>query len=137
MSLMDAAETPPAAPSSHRVTLTFIDAVAARDLVALHRLLAPGAGMRAVTPLKVIEEAGADAIVARFDAWFGDQDHVELVNARTRGIGAREGVTYELRTSDVEGSYQVAQHAFIDIRGDRIHRIDLLCSGFQHAQGVA
>src|SRR5439155_5760069 len=73
MSMQRSSATDPAA--------TLVMALADRDFGRLAGTFAPNVRMRALIPPGCVELSGADPAAARFAAWFGESDNLELVHA--------------------------------------------------------
>lgn len=113
----------------------FLEAFATRDFDALADCLDSAVRFRAQLPPGAIDVTGVDDTVARFRYWFG-ADAFELVDASVGRIGERIYLRWRVRTSppaDPAVLRIVEQHMFA-AADDRIHSIDLLCSGFQIEQ---
>jgi TusA-related sulfurtransferase len=113
----------------------FVAALAARDFRGLHDLLAPQAQFRFLVPRGPGELVGAADIVAKFTAWFGARETVEVDDVSIGPVADRTSVRYRFRVLDAEGRKRIEQQAYLDYDEDgRIERIDLLCSGFRLAE---
>ena len=111
----------------------FVEALARRDFVGLAETLAYDVRMRALIPPGPVELAGAEAAAARFAAWFGEADGLELVRSGSDEIGDRLHVFYRLRVERSEVSTVIEQHLFCVVGNGRIAALDLVCSGFRPA----
>lgn len=109
-----------------------VGALARGDFWRLVGTLAPDVRMRALLPSGPVELSGAEAAAARFAAWFGGADDLELVNAGSDEVGDRLHVFYRLRL-DRGGDPRrvVEQHLFCALDDGRIVALDLVCSGFR------
>jgi TusA-related sulfurtransferase len=108
----------------------FIEAVARADAPGIAATLASNVRMRAMIPQGAREDEGPDDVAARFVDWFGDHTS-EVVSASHESFGGRVRVTYRLRLGRDGAAWDLEQHAFCDLDGERIARIDLVCSGFR------
>src|SRR5438132_1446879 len=92
---------------------TLVTALADRDFVGLAGMLAPDVRMRALIPPGCVELSGAEPAAARFAAWFGGSDDLELVHAGSDEVGDRLHVSYRLRVKRPgDPSKIVEQHLF-------------------------
>jgi len=107
----------------------FVDAVARADAPAIEATFAPNIRLRALIPGEVRDDRGSEAVAAQFADWFGGYTS-EVVSATHEEFAGRVRVTYHLRMARDGAAWNVEQHAFCDHDGERITRIDLVCSGF-------
>ena len=111
---------------------TLVTAIAERDFARVADTLAPDARMRALIPPGPIEVSGAEAVSAKFSAWFGDAEKLELVRSGSETVADRVHVFYGLRVKkpgDLEKT--VEQHLLCTLDDDRIAALDLVCTGFR------
>ena len=107
-------------------------ALAERDFDRLVGTLAPDVRMRALIPPGPIDLSGSKPAAARFAAWFGDSDAVELVRSGSDEISDRLHVFYRLRVKRRGDPWTVIeQHLICSSDDGRIAAIDLVCSGFR------
>jgi hypothetical protein len=111
---------------------TFVEALAARNFGWLADTLAPEVQMRALIPPGPVELSGAAAAAAKFEAWFGGSDRLELVRYGGDDVGDRLHVYYRLRTKNGGDPWRIIeQHLFCTLETGRITALDLVCSGFR------
>jgi hypothetical protein len=114
------------------VGAVFVAALAERDFALLACILAPDVRMRALIPPGPLEASGADAAAARFSAWFGAADELEVLSSGSEEIGDRLHVFYRLRLRrQGEPRTTIEQHLFCALDEGFITAFDLLCSGFR------
>jgi hypothetical protein len=109
-----------------------VAALAERDFDRLAGTLAPDVRMRALIPPGPIDLSGAKPAAARFAAWFGESDGLELVHSGSDEVGDRLHVFYRLRVKRPGDPWKVIeQHLFCALDEGRITALDLVCSGFR------
>lgn len=110
----------------------FLNAFTQRDLAALSSCLDPDVRFRALVPPGLVTTAGATDTARQFERWFGGADVFDVVDASIGQIGDRLYLRWRVRMQvpgHPEAARIVEQHAFAT-GGQRIHALDLLCSGF-------
>lgn len=106
--------------------------VAERELDDLGLRLTDDVRLRALLPGGPIEEHGRDAVLKKFDEWFGEYDEVVLEEGRGELVGDRLLVHYRLGFDPITEPRVLTQTWVASIGDDGIiFRIDLLCSGFR------
>lgn len=106
--------------------------VANRDLDELGSHLTDEIRLRAMLPGGPIEEHGRDAVLKRFDEWFGAYSTVVLDDAAGELVGDRLLVHYRLGFEPEDSPRALTQTWVSSVGEDgRIYRIDLVCSGFR------
>jgi hypothetical protein len=109
-----------------------VTALAARDFARLADTLTPGVRMRALIPPGPVEVSGAEAAAAKFSAWFGDAEQLELVRSGSDTVADRLHVFYRLRVKKPGDLTKIVeQHLLCAFDDDRISALDLVCSGFR------
>lgn len=117
--------------NEHPLATAVAQAVADRCLDRLGSQLTDTVRLRALLPGGPIEEHGRDAVLARFDDWFGGYDTVLLAEVAGDRVGDRVVVHYKL-VFDPEADRRVlAQTLVCTLRGGLVGRMDLLCTGFR------
>jgi tRNA 2-thiouridine synthesizing protein A/cysteine desulfurase len=118
-------------------TQEFLDRLAARDFEHLAATLASDAQARFLLPGGYEEQVGADAIVRRFQSWFGPASQCDLVASNGEAVGPRDRLSWRFDVVRNGSSHEmVEQVAYFDVGPDGIEWIDLVCSGFQAAPHV-
>jgi SnoaL-like domain len=111
---------------------TLVAALAGRDFEQLAGTLAPDVHMRALIPPGPVELSGADAAAAKFSAWFGDAEELELVRSGSDAVADRIHVFYTLRVRKPGDAWKlVEQHLLCALDDGRIAALDLVCTGFR------
>src|SRR5437660_1628135 len=119
--------------ASHR----FLELLSARDFERLVASLASDAHARFLLPHGLEEYDGRDAIVARIRSWFESASVFDLAASTEAQVGMRHRISWRFNVVR-DGSRQVIEQlAYLDLGPQGIERIDLLCSGFLAAPGVA
>jgi hypothetical protein len=108
-----------------------VQAIAALDPDAIAACFSPDVEFRALIPPGLREREGADEVAALISAWFADSTELDLVEFTTDEVGDRLGLGYRFEGIEEGQPYVVEQHLVCTVSGDRIHRADLLCSGFR------
>jgi SnoaL-like domain len=117
--------------NNHPLASSVATAVADRALDRLGTHLTDEIRLRALLPGGSIEEHGRDAVLARFDDWFGSYDTVVLSDVAGDAVGDRVFVHYKL-TFDPDGESRVlTQSVVCSLRDGLVGRMDLVCSGFR------
>jgi SnoaL-like protein len=117
--------------NNHPLATSVATAVADRALDRLGTHLTDEIRLRALLPGGPIEEHGRDAVLARFDDWFGSYDTVVLSDVAGDDVGDRVLVHYKL-TLDPDGDRRVlSQTVVCSVYDGLVGRMDLVCSGFR------
>lgn len=112
-----------------------ITALAECDFSRLAATLTPDVRMRALIPTGFVELSGAEDAVAKFAAWFGDAEKLELLRSGSDTFSDRLHVFYTLRiTKPGNVPKLVEQHLLCAFEGNRINSVDLVCTGFRPDQ---
>jgi hypothetical protein len=118
---------------------SFLAGLAAQDFAQLGGALATDARLRALLPSGLREWAGAEVIASQFAGWFGDTKDFDLVEAAVSEVSGRLHLGWRLRLRAERlgpGWFTVEQQAYADPgNGDRIARLDLLCTGYRPEGG--
>ena len=117
--------------NSHPLAKAIAAAVAGRDSSQLAAAVTDTVRLRALLPGGPIEEHGRDAVVARFDRWFGGLDAVEVVESAGQAVADRLLIHYRLDLAQRGTRWACTQTSICKIDHGRLATIDLLCSGFR------
>ena len=118
--------------SASELGRVLVTALAQRDFPRLAESLAPDVRMRALIPPGPIEISGSDAAAAKFSAWFGDAEELELVRSGSDTVADRVHVFYRLRVKKPGDVRKIVeQHLLCTFDDDRISAFDLVCTGFR------
>jgi hypothetical protein len=114
---------------------SFLAGLAAQDFARLGAALTADARLRALLPRGLREWAGAEAVADAFACWFGDTEDFEFAEAAVGEVGGRLHLQWRLRLRAERlgpGWFTVEQQAYADTAGgERIARLDLLCTGYR------
>jgi hypothetical protein len=117
--------------NTHPLATSVAAAIADRALDRLGTHLTDEIRLRALLPGGPIEEHGRDAVLARFDDWFGSYDTVVLTDVAGDDVGDRVLVHYKL-TFDPDADRRVlTQTVVCTLRDGLVGRMDLVCTGFR------
>ena len=118
--------------STAPVAQRFLAAVASRDGAALRSCFAPDASFRALTPAALRTMTGPGEAAERYDAWFGNLEGFEVLDADVTAIADRVRIRYLVRGRHPEHGWWLNEHtAYARIADDRITHLSLTCSGFR------
>jgi hypothetical protein len=117
--------------NSHPLASSVATAVADRALDRLGTHLTDEIRLRALLPGGAIEEHGRDAVLARFDDWFGSYDTVVLMDVAGDDVGDRVLVHYKLMFDPDADRRVLTQTVVCAVRDGLVGRMDLVCSGFR------
>jgi hypothetical protein len=111
----------------------FARAFADKDSGRMLELLHPEVDFRGLTPSRVWEASGPDAVVSLlFDEWLDDTDEVQaLEELEGDSFADRERVGYRLSVNNPDGRFLVEQQAYLSSRDGRIDWMRVVCSGFR------
>jgi hypothetical protein len=121
-----------AEPLGWTVAGQLLDAFTRRDFAAMSECLDSDVRFRALIPPGLVDVTGADATVANFARWFGSHDEFDVIDAAIGQVGTRLYLRWRVQTQaagDPDSLRVIEQHLFATA-ADRIHVLDLLCSGF-------
>ena len=113
----------------------FARAFTERDAGRLRALLHPEIDFRGLTPSRVWEASGQDAVLeVLLGNWLEDGDHVEAVECVDGDtVVDRERVGYRFRVSNADGRFVVEQQGYLSTRDGRIDWMRVVCSGLRPA----
>jgi hypothetical protein len=121
--------------NEHSHAAAIAAAVADRDIARLAAAVTDTVRLRALLPGGPVEDHGRDAVVARFGAWFGDMDTVDLVESTGQAVADRLLIHYRLDLAQRGTRWACTQTAICKVVDGRVATVDLLCSGFREIQG--
>lgn len=116
--------------STPEVARRLAGAVCRGDFATLAGCLDADVRVRALIPPGFREAAGRDAGAALLRGWFATVDSIEPLTCDIGPVGGRTHLAWRLRMSRDGGHLVVEQHAFADVAGGLVTRLDVVCSGF-------
>lgn len=107
--------------------------VAERDLDRLGTRFTDEVRLRALLPGGPIEEHGREAVLKRFDEWFGEYRTVVLEDAGGELVGDRLLVHYRLGFEPGTDDARALTQTWVSSVAEdgQLFRVDLVCSGFR------
>ena len=111
----------------------FARCLADKDADGLKALLRSDIDFRALTPGRPWEGTDAGQLVDEtiLGTWFDpDRKIVEVLAIETDTIGTLERVGYRFRVERPDGEFVIEQQAYLEVDGDRIRWLRILCTGF-------
>jgi hypothetical protein len=117
--------------NTHPLATSVATAVADRALDRLGTHLTDAIRLRALLPGGPIEAHGRDAVLARFDDWFGSYDTVVLTDVAGDDVGDRVLVHYKLEFDPDADRRVLTQTVVCTLHGGLVGRMDLVCTGFR------
>jgi hypothetical protein len=117
--------------NTHPLATSVAAAVADRALDRLGTHLTDEIRLRALLPGGPVEEHGRDAVLARFDDWFGSYDTVVLTDVAGDDVGDRVLVHYKLMFDPDADRRVLTQTVVCTLRDGLVGRMDLVCTGFR------
>ena len=118
---------------THPLATSVATAVADRALDRLGAHLTEEIRLRALLPGGSVEDHGRDAVLARFDDWFGSHETVVLSDVAGDEVGDRVVVHYKLTVDPDGDSRVVSQTVVCSVYDGLVGRMDLVCSGYRPA----
>ena len=107
----------------------FVDALAARDFLALEHSLASDVLFRALMPSGFREATTAADARGCLDDWFAEADAFEIVSTTFTKVGTRAHAAYRVHLVQRGVQKECEQQLFADVGSRGIEKLDLLCSG--------
>ncbi len=84
-----------------------------------------------LTPKRYMTLENAPAVVAKYRDWFGTCTDFQVVNSRVGWVGGRLGIFYSFLLQDQGDWLRIEQQLYLTLKGGRVEKLHLLCSGFQ------
>ncbi len=111
----------------------FVRALSERNWDGLRSLLQPSVRFRALIPPGLREASSDVEASGHFRQWFSKADAFELMEFTVESLLDRVRIAYQFRLHE-DRWYRIEQQAFCVVTGDKIEKMDLLCSGFRPEQ---
>lgn len=110
----------------------FLAAIRSRDTAALANCLQPDAVLRALTPHRLREVLGAEAIAVQYANWLEPLLEYAVLDADATVVADRVRIRYRFRGRDPEKGWQENEHtAYAALTDARIAALNLSCAGFR------
>ena len=110
------------------------DAIVARDVDRIAACFAPDARLRALTPHRLREEVGPDAIAGRYRTWLG-LEQLAVTSSDVECVADRVRLRYRFRGRDLRKGWQENEHtAYATIADGRVVALNLSCAGFRPSE---
>ena len=107
----------------------FVQALSGRNWNGLEGLFQPSIQFRALIPPGLSQASSGVDASGQFRQWFGKADALELVTFTVEPLLDKVRIAYRLRVH-TDRWYTCEQQTFCVVTGDKIEKMDLLCSGF-------
>lgn len=112
-----------------------LDAIGARDPARIAACFASDAKLRALTPHRLRELDGPDAIAGQYGFWLDPLESFVLVSGDVTAITDRARIRYRFRGRDPVKGWQENEHtAYATVENGRIVALDLTCAGFRPSE---
>lgn len=110
-------------------------AIGARDRARIAACFAPDAKLRALTPHRLREVDGAEAIAGQYDYWLEPLESFDLVSGDVTAIADRARLRYRFRGRDPVKGWQENEHtAYATVEEGRVAALNLSCAGFRPSE---
>lgn len=110
------------------------DAIVARDTERIAACFAPDARLRALTPHRLREEVGRDAIGRRYRAWLALESFT-VTSSDVEPVADRVRLRYRFHGRDPRKGWQENEHtAYATVAKGRVVALNLSCAGFRPAE---
>ena len=115
------------------VGMEFVEALAAKDVERLERVLAPDIDFKGMTPGTHWDADTASSLIKDvLFKWFEPHDRIEQVlSVDTGEVVDRSRVTYRFLISTPTGPHEAEQQMYYETADDRITFARIMCSGFR------
>lgn len=121
--------------STEAVAAGFLDALVARDFATLGDHLGAGVRLRALEPAQAVMRSGAEQVSEHWAERLGGWTRCSVMDRSVTAVGSRLQLSYRLGLESSGDHRVVAQTLLVDVDGDRVTAVDLLCSGFVMVRG--
>jgi hypothetical protein len=107
----------------------FAEAYAAGDYPGVETLLDPGVRYREITPSRVLEADGPEAILDEEREFLERYDRHEILELATASVGDRVAARTRWRLHRGEDTEVVEWFEYMTVQDGRIVKLDAVCSG--------
>lgn len=112
-----------------------LDAIGSRDRKRIAACFAPAARLRALTPHRLRELEGPDAIAGQYAYWLDPLESFALLSADVTPIADRFRLRYRFSGRDPAKGWQENEHtAYATVVDGRVVALNLSCAGFRPAE---
>ena len=109
--------------------------ILARDHRRIAACFAHDATLRALTPHRLREETGPEAIARRYSAWLDALEPFAVTSSDVEQVSDRIRLRYRFRGCDPAKGWQENEHtAYAAVVDGRIAALNLSCAGFRPAE---
>jgi hypothetical protein len=110
-------------------------AIGARDRARIASCFAPDAKLRALTPHRLREQDGPEAIAGQYGYWLDPLERFSVTAGDVVAIADRVRLRYRFRGRDPAKGWQENEHtAYATVAAGRVAALDLTCAGFRPAE---
>ena len=110
-------------------------AIGARDRAGIASCFAAEAKLRALTPHRLRELAGPEAIAGQYGHWLDPLESFALVSGDVTTIADRARLRYRFRGRDPAKGWQENEHtAYATVDEGRVVALNLTCAGFRPSE---
>lgn len=112
-----------------------LDAIGSRDRTRIASCFAPDAKLRALTPHRLRELDGPDAIAGQYGFWLEPLESFAVISGDATAIADRVRLRYRFRGRDPMKGWQENEHtAYATVEEGRVTVLNLTCAGFRPAE---
>ena len=110
-------------------------AIGARDRTRIASCFSVDAKLRALTPHRLRELDGPEAIAGQYGYWLDALESFEVLSGNVTSIADRARIRYRFRGRDPAKGWQENEHtAYATVGEGRVVSLDLTCAGFRPAE---
>ncbi|HEX6724054.1 MAG TPA: nuclear transport factor 2 family protein [Gaiella sp.] len=110
-------------------------AIGSRDRTRIAACFAAEAKLRALTPHRLRELDGPEAIAGQYGYWLDPLDSFTLLSGDVTAIADRARLRYRFRGRDPAKGWQENEHtAYATVENGRVAALNLTCAGFRPAE---
>jgi tRNA 2-thiouridine synthesizing protein A len=109
----------------------WIEAITVGEPERLEGLCLPDITSSLLTPKRFVTLDKAVDLAAKYHEWFGECTNFQVEASRVGRVGERLGIFYRFLLRRHGDWYTIEQQVYCTLKGGRVERLHLLCSGFQ------